>query len=255
MVPGVNQDSSNDSIARLNPDELTIFFASDRSGGSGSNDIYSATRTSRTASFGTPQLVAGVNTSSNDAFPSVTSNALNLFLESSGPGTYDVYVATRTSTAAQFSTPSLVPNVDSNLGDGQPHILADGSALYFVSFRPGVGDADIYRSSFQAGQFTAPVIVSTINTPSPEYVPTPTSDELAIYFASNRADAPSKGSFDIWMAKRASRSADFDPPVNVQELNTANLEEPSWISPDKCRLYFTRFGATGYKIFVASRSP
>src|SRR5262249_27513015 len=122
-VPGVNLDSSNDSIARLTPDELTIFFASDRPGGSGSNDIYTATRTSRTAAFGTPQLVAGVNTSSNDAFPSVTPNLQNLFFESSGPGTYDVYVATRTSTAAQFSTPSLVPGIDSNLGDGQPYIL------------------------------------------------------------------------------------------------------------------------------------
>ena len=146
-------------------------------------------------------------------------------------------------------------NVNSGYGDGQPYILPDGSALYFVSFRPGAGDADIYRSSFQAGQFGPPVIVSTINTPLPEYTPTPTADELAIYFASNRADAPAKGSFDIWMAKRASRSANFDPPVNIQELNTANLEEPSWISPDKCRLYFTRYGATGYKIFVASRSP
>jgi len=188
----------------------------------------------------------------------VTSNALNLFLESSGPGTYDVYVATRTSTAAQFSTPSLVPNVDSNLGDGQPHILADGSALYFVSFRPGVGDADIWRSSFQPGAgFAAPVIVSTINTPGPEYAATPTTDELAIYFASNRADAPAKGSFDIWMAKRASSSASFDPPVNVQELNTSNNEIPDWISPDRCRLYFDRLGTTagGDKIYVAERAP
>jgi len=255
LVPGVNQDSSNDTTGRLTSDELTIFFASDRSG-SGSNDLYTATRTSRTASFGTPQLVAGVNTSSADGFPSVTADALNLFFESSGPGTYDVYVASRTSTAAQFSTPSLVPNVDSNLGDAQPYILADGSALYFMSFRPGVGDADIWRSSFQPGAgFAAPVIVSTINTPSPEYAATPTADELAIYWASNRADSPAKGSFDIWMAKRASRTASFDPPVNVQELNTSGLEEPNWISPDKCRLYFTRFGATGYKIFVASRSP
>jgi hypothetical protein len=57
------------------------------------------------------------------------------------------------------------------------------------------------------------------------------------------------------VAERASRTADFDPPVNVQELNTGADEHPNWLSPDRCRLYFQRYGATGYKIYVASRSP
>jgi hypothetical protein len=34
------------------------------------------------------------------------------------------------------------------------------------------------------------------------------------------------------------------------------IEEPSWISPDNCRLYLYRQGADGtYKIYVASRAP
>ena len=50
------------------------------------------------------------------------------------------------------------------------------------------------------------------------------------------------------MATRASRVVSFDPPVNVQELNTADEEFPSWISPENCRIYFSRKGPTGQRI-------
>jgi hypothetical protein len=56
------------------------------------------------------------------------------------------------------------------------------------------------------------------------------------------------------MTKRASTTANFDPPVNVQELNTANEDWPDWLSPDRCRIYFERGGTSGRKIYVAERS-
>jgi hypothetical protein len=55
-------------------------------------------------------------------------------------------------------------------------------------------------------------------------------------------------------ASRASRTASFSAPVNVEELNTANEDLPGWLSPDLCRLYFTSNGGSGRKIFVAARS-
>jgi hypothetical protein len=74
-----------------------------------------------------------------------------------------------------------------------------------------------------------------------------------IFFQSDRTDSPAKGGRDIWMARRSSTTASYDPPVNVQELNTAADEYPSWLSPDNCRLYFSRSGPTGDKIYVAER--
>jgi hypothetical protein len=130
----------------------------------------------------------------------------------------------------------------------QPFVLPDGSALYFSS--PG----DLYRAARGAsGQFQAPVMVSTVNTPSLEYTPALTPDELTLYFASNRPDSPARGDLDIWVSKRASRDVPFEAPVNVQELNTAAGEDPEWISPDNCRLYFSRSGPTGVKIYMAER--
>jgi hypothetical protein len=76
--------------------------------------------------------------------------------------------------------------------------------------------------------------------------------------ANSSLAAPAKGAMDNWMARRASATASFDPPTNVQELNTANIEWPSWLSPDRCRLYFSRTtGPTGVvprSIYVATRT-
>jgi Tol biopolymer transport system component len=252
LVPGVNQDGSNDEGARLSDDELTIYFTSNRTG---NRDMYSATRASRTASFGTPQPMGGVNSPSDEAYPSLTPDTLTIFFESNRTGRYQVHVATRSTTLGQFPTPTPAENVNSAAEEGHPYVLPDQSALYFISTRSG-GGGDIYRAPIAAGaQLGTPTIVSTINTPSTESLPLPTADELVLYYGTNRADSPAKGASDIWVARRASRSADFDPPVNVQELNTPAEETTNWLSPDRCRIYFQRSGATGNKIYVASRSP
>ncbi len=251
LVPGVNGTTGNDGTARLSPDELTIYFYSDRSG---SRDIFSATRASRSDPFGTPRAVPGVNTSAADQWPSVTADGLSMYIESTLNGPYQVFVSHRTTSAAEFPTPMLVANVNIGGTNGQTFILPDESALYFAS-KPGTGGTlDLFRAARGSnGQFDVPVQVSTINTAADEVGPVPTADELTFYFASGRTDSPAKGNLDIWRATRASRTASFNPPVSVEELNTSNEEVPDWLSPDLCRLYFTR-NVSGNKIYLATRS-
>jgi Tol biopolymer transport system component len=248
LVDGINSTSNNETGVRLSPSELTVYFGSDRGG---TYDLYVASRSSPTAAFTGVTALAALNSSSQDGWPSLPADGLSIYFESNRTGSYQVYVATRATLVAAFSAPALVANLGAS--NGQPFILPDGSALYLY---PASGTAgDIFRAGLGAGgAFDAPVAISTVNTPSIEYMPTPTPDELILYFASNRADSPAKGDYDIWVAKRASRTANFDPPVNVQELNTAAEEFPGWISPDNCRMYFSRKGASGQKIFVAERS-
>src|SRR5262249_2371281 len=62
------------------------------------------------------------------------------------------------------------------------------------------------------------------------------ADGLELYFASTRAGGA--GAEDIWVARRSSKSAQFGAPTNVAELNTAQLDEPSWVSADGCRILF-----------------
>ncbi len=260
LLAGVNSDSTtvvNDDMARLSPDELTIYFTSDRPGGTNSNnDIYTATRTSRTAPFGAPLPLGGINTPASEAWPTLTSDGLTMFFESTTSGSYQVLVATRTTLVAQFSAAVPVANINVGPIDGQPFVLPDESALYFASSRTGTnGGLDLYRAARGVGgAFGPPAQVPTVNTPSQEYAPTPTADDLTLYFSSSRTDSPSKGDFDIWVSQRTSTAAAFSPPVNVQELNTAATERPGWVSSDNCRIYFTRRETTGLRIYVAERA-
>jgi Tol biopolymer transport system component len=249
LVDGINGTTGNDTGARLSPDELTVYFNSDRDGVS--RDIYAASRSSRSDPFGSVYPLTGINTTGSEGWPSVTADGLTIFFETGRPSPNQVYVATRTTLVAQFSGAAQVANVATGMESGQPFVLPDESAIYLF-----IG-ADMYRAQRGAsGQFDTPVALSTLNTADVEYFPTPTPDELTIYFASTRADATAKGYFDIWMATRASRNVDFGPPVNLQELNTALEEFPSWISADNCRIYFSRStsGVTGERIYVAERS-
>jgi Tol biopolymer transport system component len=251
LVAGLNGQTGSDEGARLTPDELVVYFDSDRSG---NRDVYTASRSSRTDAFGAAQAVGGVDTASSEAWSSPTADNLTLYFETDRNGLYQVFVASRSTLAAQFSGAAAVANINIGVAQGQLSVLPDQSALYFMITLSG-GSADLYVARRgTSGQFGTPTQVSTVNTPSNEYLPAPTPDELILYFGSDRPDSPAKGSFDIWVTSRASSSASFDPPTNVQELNTSGTEYPSWISPDNCRLYFTRTGTDGTnKIYIATR--
>jgi hypothetical protein len=81
---------------------------------------------------------------------------------------------------------------------------------------------------------------------------------LTIYFGSDRGG--SAGAADIWFAKRASTMATFQPSQTAStlnaSLNSAGLDDPTWISPDDCRLYLAsdRDEVPGMRnIYVATR--
>lgn len=81
---------------------LTLYFNSNRPGGLGGNDIY-VSRQGPDGSFGTPILVPELNSTSNETFPTIRPDGLELFLVSDRPGGVgglDIWVATRASTTS-----------------------------------------------------------------------------------------------------------------------------------------------------------
>lgn len=245
----------DDFTPSLSADELTVVFSSTRVGGSGSSDIYIATRTSRTAPFGAPSLVAGVNSTGNDSRPIITADGLALYLEHlpNPNSAWDVMKATRGSTSGQFGTPTQVVAIDTTSNEVAPFVMPDQSAIYFVSSRGG--NNDIWTASGTAGAFGAPALASGTNlsgAPTEDY-PTLTPDQLTMYFASDRPGGVGQGA-DIWVATRTSLVTGFGTPTNVTELNTTGPDAPGWISADNCVLYFSRnigLAASNYQIFVA----
>jgi len=145
--PAVNLGSaintaSNEAQATLFEDHetTTLFFSSNRPGGSGLDDIYSSVL-QPDGTFGPAVPVPELNSSSNDRQPAVRQDGLEMFLGSDRPGTLggiDLWVSTRATTHDPWSTPvNLGPVVNTTLIDARPALSFDGTTLYFQSTRPG----------------------------------------------------------------------------------------------------------------------
>lgn len=251
--------NSEDMWGWFSQDLLTIYFSGTATNSSDIN-LYEAKRSSPTGTFSTPVLMGPINTTSTEDRPVVTADGLTLFAHSNPTGTVHIYVATRTSTAAQFGPLALVSGINStgNAVEADPWISGDGLTMYFASTRDG--SYDIFRATranTTSPTFDTPVAVAELNmTASVEDAPVVSPDGLEIFFASNRA-ATSNGRNDIWHATRATAADGFGTPSMLSELSGTTSEDfPTWVSPDRCTLLLTsdRAGGNGsYDIWIATR--
>jgi Tol biopolymer transport system component len=204
--PPVNT-SYRDSSPAISADGLTLFFDSDRPGGSGGLDIWVTTRTTKSDPWGTPvNLGPTVNVSSHDAYPSVSADGLTLFIQSNRPGgygKYDIWMTTRQTKDDSWTTPvNLGSTVNSSAIEGNPNISPDGLVLLFASLRPGgYGISDIYlvrRTTIQDSWGPAMNLGPIVNSPSIEAGTSISTDGLTFYFESERPGG--EGSGDLWQA-------------------------------------------------------
>jgi Tol biopolymer transport system component len=103
--------------------------------------------------------------------------------------------------------------------------------------------------------FGAPVPVEGVNTAGTtagESAASLTSDELNIYFASNRL-GPGSANFDLYSG---SRTAIDQPFTNVQKLTLSvdGDERSTWISNDQMTIYFHSSAGGDYELYTATRS-
>lgn len=243
--------SSNDEAARLSSNELTVYSSSDRGGGVGSWDIWLATRASTSDAFGTPSLLAGVNTTGLERYPTVTADGLVLYAFVGADPNYDLAIATRASVTSSFSALSTIAALNTSGSDELPYALPDGSAIYFESQRSN--SAELYRAVRNGAGFDAPNLVTGTNLEvANQSGPVLSPDELTLYFNSDRAGS---GTYEIYEATRASTVQGFDAPVALNLDPTGkHFTTPSWISNDNCVLYFTSRSVSGdYDIYYARR--
>jgi hypothetical protein len=135
---------------------IDIFFNSQlRPGGVGDFDIYVSSKHDRDLAnlegdqaFGPGELVPNVNSPQRDTRTAIRHDGLELFITSNRTGSMglDLWVSTRASTSAPWSTPvNLGSTVNTKFDDGGPALSCDGTTLYFYSTRPGgVGGRDIW---------------------------------------------------------------------------------------------------------------
>src|SRR5688500_17486219 len=105
LGPTVNS-AANDLAAELSKDGLSLYFASNRPGGAGANDLYVTRRASVDDPWGSPTNLAMLNTSSGDAGPHLSRDGHWLFFTSQragGSGGNDVYLSYRANTHDDFA--------------------------------------------------------------------------------------------------------------------------------------------------------
>lgn len=128
--------------------EEVLYLTSNRPGGAGGPDIYRSVR-QKDGSFGTPVLVAELNSPVQDARAAVRRDSREVFFFSTRVGSLgatDLWTSTRESRKAPWSTPvNLGPTVNSISEDVQPTISRDATTLFFASSRSGgMGLLDLY---------------------------------------------------------------------------------------------------------------
>jgi Tol biopolymer transport system component len=245
--------TAHEEHADLSADELTIYFSSTRPDGAGGFDIYEATRTSTSTPFGNIMSVPGVNTAADERAPRMAVDGLSMFanVKTSTSG-FHIALATRSNVTVAFSGLKMVANVNGATNDADPYLVSGGKVMYLTSDL--AGNFGLYRSVMVNGVFSTPSPVPGVNldTASIENNPVVTPDELTLIFGSNRPGGT--GDYDMYEARRASVADGFGAPIALTGLNTTGSDDPTWISPDGCNLYFIRVDPTlGFQIFMASR--
>jgi hypothetical protein len=231
LVYGLNRQPGKEYRLFLSPDELTAYVAVG-SGELGAH-LYASKRANRTEPFGNLSPFTALNTHPFELKASVTGDGLTIFFDIRPETTTRIYAAKRTRLDEQFVGPEEVLLNRSSPDEFDPYVLPDGSALYFATVINNQGL--VFRAELHGTRAEPPVLVPVAG----QRTPVVSQDELTIYFGSGATNVGG----DMAMATRTSRELAFGPPTLLTELNAPESEAgqlPQWISPDGCRLYFSR---------------
>ena len=261
----------NTAFAELCPfvskDGLSLYFFSNRPGGSGANDLWVSRRSDTTAEWEAPQNLAVLNTPFNEHGPWLSRDGHALYFNSDRPlghGGLDLYVSRRRDKHDDLAWEppvNLGSSVNGPANDISPSILVnestDAETLYFTSDRPGgAGGDDVYSSIRQDdGSFGPPTLVAALSSPAADRLPSPRHDGLEIFITSNRPGG--RGALDLWVATRESAASEWSTPVNLgPEINSIETDGCARLTDRDTTLYFhsTRFGGQPlFDLFISER--
>lgn len=171
----------------------------------------------------------------NYLYPAISSDGLTLYFTSDMPGGfggYDLWKATRKSTADDFSRPVNMTSIINTPGREIMPVLRNDSLLYFSSDgHPGIGGQDLFSSHLNPnGKWSTPVNMG---------VPINSSyDEMSIIFY------PQKENSNVVERGYFSSNRPFADPLNRHLANQAKNQTP----PINDDLFYFELPALNYSI-------
>jgi hypothetical protein len=236
------------------PDALSLYMATNRSGGKGGLDIWVATREKPSDAWGAPvNLPEPINSAADDFCPTPIHGDGLLFVsrrvvEGVTCGLGDIYF-TRLNPAHGWSEPEHLgcdPVGPNSALDEQGPSYVQGRLYFSRSALPPGNTGELYVSEKQGDMSFAAAspIVELNDATANDIQPNVRKDGREIVFSSNRVGG--LGGQDIWSATRASVEDAWSAPVNLgSNVNTAFGESRPSLSWDAEQLLFGRAGPAG----------
>ncbi len=271
----VNSPTANDQGPALSSDGRSLYFCSNRPGGSGGNDLWASQRASRNGPWGTPvNLGPSVNSSGGDCGPSLSKNGRLLFFTSNrtgGAGGNDIYLTSRSDRTDDLSwgvPVRLGPDVNTTDFEFSPFITRfrgdcddDSCAGRYAELYFERGSSNVLTDIFvvtidaQGGALGPAVAVAELNSPDAEGRPTVRFDGKEIIIHSNRDGRG--GNFDLFVSTRPGRHHAWSTPVPVDELNSGPPihEIHPYLSKDGREVLFVRGTGVANDIWMSTRTP
>jgi hypothetical protein len=263
VVPG---STGRDTGPALSADGLSLYFDSDRPGGSGGRDLWVSQRATVSGAWGVPvNLGPTINSPLVDSVPAFSSDGHWMFFvsnRSGGFGGNDIYQSFRPDAHDDLgwqAPTNLGQNVNTAAGDnGASYFENEGGApqLMFGSDRLVAGNADWYMSERHAdGSWGLATSIPELNSVFNEGRPTVRRDGLEIFF--HRGIALGLSSTDLWVATRASVDDPWSAPVNVgATVNGSFTDQDAYLSADGRTLFFDSNrpgGSGGFELYMSTR--
>ncbi|MEO7111561.1 MAG: hypothetical protein ABI183_14065 [Polyangiaceae bacterium] len=207
--------------------------------------------------FGTPTLL-NVNSAMDDWGPRLSPDERTLYFASSranhGDGGAGIFTANRTSVTDDFSTPTLMPNINGPYVAVHPTVTADGLNLYFQSNQLGPNDIFLSTRANLGDNFGAPILLPNINSATEQDAPFVRADGTVIYF-SQRASAPAK----LQIRRAVASAGSFAAAASEDEINSPNFDTTfPTVTPDDLTIFFAsdnpKASSGGYDMWMAERA-
>lgn len=140
----INQPDSWESTPAFSPDGRHLYFSSNRRGGFGGLDLYSAQMDSRGRFTRVRNLGPEINTPGNESFPHISENGKMYFSSDghAGYGMLDIFVVNRVN--GKTSIDNLGQPVNSNADDFGIFLFRVDRGFFTSNREGGKGDDDIY---------------------------------------------------------------------------------------------------------------
>jgi hypothetical protein len=210
--------------------------------------------------FEAPERVAELSVEARSDNPSLTGDLLEIFFTAStspipGPGTGDVWTATRRDASEAFDAPRMIEALSSSATETSPVIAADGLTLWLASDRPGGrGDLDVYVATraTRVATWSAPSLVDALSSEARDIPRPPGLRERVMPLGSDR-DTP--GYYQIYFAQRGDTTAPFAAPELVEELSVEDVSTvDGFLTADGLTLFYVTGPSIGpADLYMASR--